>query len=63
MDNRESQVIILLSDLIMSGLRAIKSEETYPSRSQDDSEDFLKGARAKVNMLRGMRERFEDEMS
>jgi hypothetical protein len=52
-------IINLLSEEISNVMQQCASERTYPARSSDNSDDFIRETREKVIALREIRERLE----
>ena len=56
---KQQQVLNLLTEMIQDKLRAYQLEYSYPTRSPDESDDYLKRNKEKVQELRRIRGELE----
>lgn len=55
----EGEVIRLISEMILKTGRAKAMEESFPSKSADESDSYIKAATEKLRKLREIREALE----
>ena len=58
-NEKQLQVLNLLTETIQDKLRAYQLEYSYPTRSPDESDDYLKMNKEKVRELRRIRGELE----
>jgi len=57
--NEENEVIRLISEMILKTNRAKAMEESFPCKSADESDTYIKSAAEKIRRLREIRESLE----